>query len=336
MSTRRLVVDPVRPDPASLRIAADVLSSGGLVAFPTETVYGLGALALDEASAAKIFAAKGRPATNPLIVHVPDLAAARELASDWTQAAETLARAFWPGPLSLVVAKAACVPDLVTAGGPTTALRVPAHPTALALLQTLGRPLAAPSANRSNAVSPTRGDHVLATLDGRIDLLLDAGPCSGGLESTVVDATEWPPRLLRPGLISPAQLSAVLGVEVARGPKSLHGPLASPGMLEKHYSPRAKLEIAPDDGRLRVAQHLAAGAKVGWITRGETSGRTDDVSPRLYQLDLPAEAAGYAAEIYAALHTLDAAGVERLVVAALPSDDDWLAARDRLTRASAE
>src|SRR5262245_49228077 len=179
MSCVTLPVDPRAPDDASIARAAAVLRAGGLVALPTETVYGLGASALDAAAVAKIFAAKGRPARNPLIVHVPDVASARALVEDWPETADRLAERFWPGPLTLVLRRRPLVPDAVTAGGPTVAIRVPAHPVALALLHACGFPLAAPSANRSSRLSPTRAEHVLGDLADRIDLVLDAGPTPG-------------------------------------------------------------------------------------------------------------------------------------------------------------
>ena len=176
-----------------------MLRRGGLVAFPTETVYGLGANALDAEAVRHIFAAKGRPATNPVIVHVAEIARVREVVADWPPLAERLAGRFWPGPLTLVLPRHPALPALVTAGGPTVAVRVPLHPVALALLRAAVVPVAAPSANRSTRLSPTRAEHVLAGLAGRIDLLLDGGPASGGLESTVLDVTTVPPRLLRRG-----------------------------------------------------------------------------------------------------------------------------------------
>lgn len=182
--------------------AAEALRSGKLVAFPTETVYGLGASALDSAAVAKIFAAKGRPGNNPLIVHVESAEAARALAADWPAAAERLAEKFWPGPLTLVLPKRDCVPAITTAGAPTVALRSPAHPIARALLKAARLPVAAPSANRSQEVSPTLASHVLRSLGERVDVVLDGGPTTGGIESTVLDLCSQPPRLLRPGPIT--------------------------------------------------------------------------------------------------------------------------------------
>src|SRR5581483_10612849 len=243
VETEVVRVHPQKPDETAMTRAAEALRGGGLVAFPTETVYGLGANALDAEAVARIFAAKGRPANNPLIVHVPDVAAARELVTDWPETAERLAERFWPGPLTLALPRRETIPDIVTAGGPTVAVRVPAHPVALALFRAAGVPVAAPSANRSGYLSPTRAEHVLAGLDGRIEMVLDAGPVPGGIESTVLDLTGDPPRLLRPGLVSPAELEAVIGPIRTAEPAPTGGdrPLPSPGMLSRHYAPRTPL-----------------------------------------------------------------------------------------------
>ena len=332
MKTPVLQVDAVHPDPMIMIRAAGILRQGGLVAFPTETVYGLGANALDDQAVAKIFAAKGRPATNPIIVHVAEVAAARQWTTAWPEAAERLAQRFWPGPLTLVLPKQADIPDLVTAGGPTIALRIPAHPVARALLRTSGLPLAAPSANRSTHLSPTRAEHVLASLHGMIDLVVDAGPTSGGLESTVVDLTGRPARLLRPGLITATELEAVIGPIqwTENNSRRVTEPLRSPGQLERHYAPRTPLEIAPDQGRPRVQELLTQGRRVGWLTWSGASGIDH---PALLTIHLPAQPGSYAAGLYAALHKLDAAGLDRIVVALPPDEEAWLAVRDRLRRA---
>jgi L-threonylcarbamoyladenylate synthase len=329
MHTELLAVDARAPQPERVARAAAVLRGGGLVAFPTETVYGLGGLALGAAAVGRIFAAKGRPAENPVIVHVADISEASQVAASWPEAAERLGRRFWPGPLTLVVPRGRTVPDAATAGGPTVAVRVPAHPVALALLRAVGAPIAAPSANRSGELSPTRAEHVLRSLDGRIDLILDAGPTSGGVESTVIDVTTSPPRLLRPGLIGPAELEAVVGPVVRPSAIQTGVALPSPGMLPRHYAPRAPLECAAD-GRGRVEELLRAGARVGWLTRTPPG----IASPLLIVEAMPADAPGYAARLYAALHALDAASVDRIVVDRPPDGDEWLAVRDRLTRAA--
>ncbi len=305
-----------------------MLGGGGLVAFPTETVYGLGALALDADAVGRIFAAKGRPANNPVIVHVAEIAEAVAIAAEWPDAAERLARRFWPGPLTLVVPRGAAVPDVTTAGGSTVAIRVPAHPVALAFLRAVGAPVAAPSANRSSELSPTCADHVLQSMDGRIDLVLDAGATPGGIESTVLDVTTAPPRLLRPGLIGPVELEAVVG-PISRniGPNEREA-LPSPGMLPRHYAPRTPLECSAE-GCARVAELLRMGARIGWLTWNEPESAAGLVVVRM-----PVDAAGFAAHLYAALHNLDGAGLDRIIVDQLPDSEAWLAVRDRLRRAA--
>jgi L-threonylcarbamoyladenylate synthase len=307
--------DPASPE--TIRRAAELLRGGKLVAFPTETVYGLGANALDAEAVARIFAAKGRPATNPLIVHVADEAHVSTVAAQWPEAARKLAAAFWPGPLTLVVPRSAAVPDAVTAGGATVAVRSPAHPVAQALIAAAGVPIAAPSANRSGELSPTTAAHVRQSLDGRIDLILDGGACPGGLESTVVDVTGPRVRLLRPGLVTVAQLEAVAGpVELAA---PVEGPLPSPGMLSRHYAPRTRLECAEGEAE---ADFLA--------------GVYETAGLRVAKLRLAGTPSEVAARLYAELHSLDDAGYDRIIVA-LPADtDDWRAVRDRLTRAAAD
>lgn len=328
-----LSVDAEQPDPQVVERAAAVLQRGGLVAFPTETVYGLGANALDEAAVHSIFAAKGRPANNPLIVHVADPRDVRELVADWPPAAERLAAVFWPGPLSLVLPKRPLVPDAVTAGAATVAVRMPDHRLALALIAAAGVPIAAPSANRSLAVSPTQAEHVLKGLAGRIDLLLDAGPTSGGLESTVLDLSRPRPRLLRPGLISAAAIEAVIGPldrgELAPDPAA---PLVSPGMLARHYAPRATLECVAADSAARVVELQSQGLHVGWMPLA-----TDEVNTiaGVETIPMPLDPAAYASKLYAAMHMLDDRGVDRIVVELPPETPPWLAIHDRLRRAGA-
>jgi L-threonylcarbamoyladenylate synthase len=314
---------------SAIQQAADVLRRGGLVAFPTETVYGLGTNALDAAAVAGIFEAKGRPSTNPIIVHVANSSQVPQVATVWPAIAAKLAERFWPGPLTLVLPKHAKVPEIVTASGPTVAIRVPAHPVARAVLEAVTLPIAAPSANRSSEISPTTAEHVRKALDGRIDMILDGGPCPGGLESTVLDVTSDPPRLLRPGLVTPEQIESVIGPIQRVAHVDATRPLASPGLLDRHYAPQARLEIAEDEGRTRVIELTRSDESVGWIT-------WPDVPPidNVTRLDLPREPIGYAAGFYAALHALDAAGVRRIVVACPPTGEDWLAIRDRLNRAA--
>jgi L-threonylcarbamoyladenylate synthase len=323
-----LRIDADTPDVGAIARAAQVLRAGGLVAFPTETVYGLGASALDANAVAKIFAAKGRPARNPIIVHVADITAARKLASAWPEIAQHLAARFWPGPLTLVLPKQPVVPDIVTAGGATVALRLPAHPVALALLRECGVPLAAPSANRSTELSPTLADHVVQSLGDAIDLVLDAGPTSGGLESTVLDVTCTPPRLLRPGLVTRAEIESLIGrIDVAAESVQSEAP-RSPGQMHRHYAPRTPLEVTANS-RARVMDLVSQGKRVGWLTH-----RDEDVPPAVLRILLPGDSVSYSARLYAALHQLDAAKLDRIVVEAPPADDDWLAVHDRLCRAA--
>ena len=299
--------------------AAAAIRAGGLVAFPTETVYGLGANALDPVAVAKIFAAKGRPSTNPLIVHVANADQIPPLVADWPVIARELAEKFWPGPLTIVVPKSARIPDIVTGSGSTVALRCPNHPVASALLNAAGVPIAAPSANRSGELSPTTAEHVRKSLTGKYDFLLDGGPCPGGLESTVVEITATGIRILRPGLIGAAELDAVVDtVEFGSGGSSA-APNPSPGMLAKHYAPKTALECAATaaDADFLVNLYETAGLKVARYTCGGS----------------PAEAA---AKLYADLHDLDGAGFDRIIATLPPDMPEWSAVRDRLTRASAD
>lgn len=326
MPCQILTVDAQWPDADAIARAAQILQAGGLVAFPTETVYGIGANALDPDSVAKIFAAKGRPAQNPIIVHVAAIDDAKKLVTAWPALAETLAGRFWPGPLTLVLPKAACVPESVTAGGPTVAIRMPAHPVALALLRACKLPLAAPSANRSTELSPTRAEHVLTSLAERIDLLLDGGPTTGGLESTVLDVTTIPPRLLRPGLVTLAELEAMVGpIDVTA--TSTAEPARSPGQMPRHYAPRTPLEMMANS-RPRVEDLCRQGLRIGLLTHLKE--KTNDA----IRIVLPADAVGYSAGLYAALHSLDAAGLDRIIVETPPQGPDWLAVHDRLGRAA--
>jgi L-threonylcarbamoyladenylate synthase len=325
---------------AALDRAAAVIRGGGLVAIPTETVYGLAADALDADAVDGIFRAKGRPATNPLIVHVADAAMARSLAAAWPAAAERIAGSLWPGPVTVVVPKGPRIPEIVTAGGPTVALRCPAQPLTRRLIERSGVPLAAPSANRSEQVSPTTAHHVLEGLGARVGLILDAGPCERGIESTVVDCTTSPPRILRPGPLSRAELEAAIGGPVAwpadhepaGGPAS--APARSPGSRRRHYCPRTPLEL-PADPAARVTELLAAGKRVGWLVlqardlAGSLAG-----SLELVAVPMPADPAGYARILYATLHALDQRQLDRIVVDPPPADEAWRAVRDRLGRAA--
>ena len=319
---------------AAVRRAVELLRSGEVVALPTETVYGLGANALDVRAVERIYAVKGRPAHNPIIVHVADLVMARRFAAVWPQAADDLAAAFWPGPLTLVVVRSREIPDIVAAGGPTVGLRWPSHPFMRAVIQECGFPLAAPSANLSNQVSPTNAAHVLQTLGGRIPLIIDGGQAQVGIESTVVDVSVDPPRLLRPGMIHLESLKAVMGGLVADSPAE-PGILRSPGQLTRHYSPRAKLIVLnwADEGGLKSL--LAA--------RGVMQDRCHVIAHTRIPLGggfhgvsvIPHDAEAFARALYGELHECDRAGAGWIVVEQWPDGPDWRAIGDRLNRAAA-
>lgn len=338
-------VDPRDPDPETIRRAAGTLRRGGLVAFPTETVYGLGAAALDPAAVARIFAAKGRPSYNPLIVHVADAGAARALAAEWSPAAERLADAFWPGPLTLVVPRRPGVPDAVTAGLPSVALRVPAHPVAHALLREAGIPVAAPSANRSTQVSPTTAAHVERSLGGRVELILDAGPTPVGIESTVVSLAGEVPTLLRPGTLSLDEVRGVVGeVEVAAASGGGRAARPSPGMLDRHYAPRAEVRLLrhpadvdfvmvdPEDPTKLLLVQAKSAAPPERTAVLSLARFTYPGGPRVVLM--PADAREYAARLYATLHRLDDDGFQRILVEEPPDTPEWDGVRDRLRRAA--
>lgn len=308
---------------------AERLRAGALVAFPTETVYGLGADGLNPEAVARIYLAKGRPSNNPLILHVPDVASARQLVSDWPPEAQALAERFWPGPLTLVLPAAPQVPEIVRAGNPTVALRCPAHPVALALLRAVGGPLAAPSANRSTEISPTLAAHVMAGLAGRVDLVLDGGPTSAGLESTILQLSVKPFRVLRPGPLSPLELESILGpLERWEGHVQAGVQQAAPGMAERHYAPRTPLRLV---ARGNLGEALKACPGACGVLLGEALALPDHI----VQCVLPEEPGQVGRALYALLHELDAAGHSMLFFQEPPTGDDWWAVRDRLRRAAA-
>jgi len=316
--------------------AAGLLRAGQLVALPTETVYGLAANAWDAAAVARIYEVKGRPARNPIIVHVAGLELARDCVAGWPPVAGKLAAAFWPGPLSLVLPRSPRIPDIVTAGGPTVGVRWPSHPFIQAVIRACGFPLAAPSANPANQVSPTTAAHVRKAFDGQIPLIVDGGPSQVGLESTVLDLASAPPRLLRPGMIHAKSLLAVMGVAsalCADGPPG-RPILRSPGMLPKHYSPKAKLVILSWRDQAGLASQLQplhfAAEKTCIITHSPIplSGKLGRVSV------LPHDAAAFARALYAELHQCDESGAALIIVEAPPSHPAWRAIADRLSRAS--
>ncbi|WP_207907706.1 L-threonylcarbamoyladenylate synthase [Ancylobacter aquaticus] len=317
-------------DAAGIAEAARLLRAGALVALPTETVYGLGCDATDPLAVASLYAAKGRPSFNPLIAHVPDIAAARRVGI-LTPAAETLAARFWPGPLTLVVpALEGATSELARAGLASVAIRIPAHPVAQAVLAASGRPIAAPSANRSGHVSPTTADHVRADLDGRIDLILDAGPCAVGVESTIMDCTGSTPVLLRPGGLPREAIEAALGFPLADTAPSLEtagsqtAPLA-PGMLASHYAPSVPVRldvhhVQPGETLLTFAGARPPGSEAAALVR--------DLSPS-------GDLVEAASRLFALLRELDAGGAGGIAVVPLPRHGLGEAIADRLRRAAA-
>ncbi len=331
----RLTAAVLAEDPALLE-AARILRSGGLVAFPTETVYGLGANALDPAAIEKIFRAKQRPHWDPVIVHAGSEAAARELTSAWPETASQLARAFWPGPLTMLLPRSPLIPLICTAGREKVGLRVPSHPVALALIAAAGVPVAAPSANRFGHTSPTTAAHVLADLDGHIDAILDAGPCTVGVESTVLDPATDPAIIYRPGGITPAQVRLVLGkVNVAERPLSVEAPpesLESPGLGIRHYAPRARMVLVSGEDELRtVVERESQAHRVGVLLPVEWPAPSSAVV-------LPwgrwSEPESLARDLYLQMRALDDLGVD-VIVCPMPSPEGiGLAIRDRLRKAA--
>lgn len=317
---------PIAPHELARAVAA--LRAGQLVAFPTETVYGLGADAANESAVRRIFAAKGRPADHPVIVHLASAHMLNQWAATIPPMAERLAARFWPGPLTLIVPRAAHVLDVVTGGQSSVGLRVPDHPVAQALLQAFGGGIAAPSANRFGRISPTRAEHVRAELGDQVAIILDGGPTRVGVESTIIDVTGEQPTLLRPGQIPLAALEAALGQPLARRQP---GSPRAPGTLLSHYAPRTPVEIVPAKDLVARVQALhKAEQRIAVLARQAESCGSPDVWWRV----MPANADGYAHELYARLRELDALGADRIVVEAVPSDDDWIAVRDRLQRAA--
>jgi len=313
----------VTPTQAEIRRAASLLRAGKLVAFPTETVYGLGANAFDAAAVARIFEAKGRPRSSPIIVHVNSMEMAKLVVREWPPSAQTLASTLWPGPLTLVLHKQPSIPDLVTAGLDTVGVRMPAHPIALALIDAAQVPVAAPSANRFTELSPTIAEHVRESLGDRVDYILDGGPCTVGIESTVLSVVTEPPTLLRPGGLPRQQIEGLIG-PISGQPAQFPGPHPSPGMHPRHYSPRTYLVLAPDGvvptsgrGAYIQVRHPPAGSMAKCV-------------------QMPADPAGYATHLYFILHQLDSEGYDWIAVEPPPSSAEWEAVLDRLRRAASE
>ncbi|MGO9833849.1 MAG: L-threonylcarbamoyladenylate synthase [Polyangiaceae bacterium] len=328
---RVISVDPKSPDPVAIAEAVRLLRDGGLVAFPTETVYGLGASAFDARAVDAVFAAKGRPPTHPLIAHVLDAGEARALAASWPHLASLLAVAFWPGPLTMVVDRGERVPPAVSGGADSIALRAPSHPVARALLAALGAPIAAPSANRYQGLSPTIAAHVVKELGDAVDLVLDGGPCDAGLESTVVDVRGGGMRVLRPGAVGLARLRDIGAVEKGGESAREAAPRASPGMDARHYAPRARLLLAAtwEDARRMATGLASSGQRVGLVVHAlEPIAATDRVVVRC----LPCDPVEYARLLYRTLHELDDAGVDAIVAQAVPAGEAWWAVADRLRR----
>ena len=322
---------------AAVKSAAALLRAGEVVALPTETVYGLAANALDAKAVAKIYETKGRPTHNPIIVHVTGLEMAQRCVANWPLLADQLAAAFWPGPLTLVLPCAKEIPDNVTAGGVTVGVRWPSHPFMQAVIRECDFPLAAPSANWSNHLSPTNAEHVRRHLGDRLKLIVDGGQSQVGIESTVLDLTVSPPRVLRPGIIHEESLAAVIG-EVQSPKSKVQSPdpvLRSPGLLQKHYSPKAKLVVLhwrdEADLRFQISNFKFQISNCHVIAHTHIPSGADFASVSV----IPHDAEAFARALYAELHRCDAAGAELIVVEALPETPGWRAIADRLHRASA-
>jgi L-threonylcarbamoyladenylate synthase len=301
-----------------ISIAAEIIRSGGLVVFPTETVYGLGANALDPSAVSKIFALKGRPASSPLIVHVASIEQARTLAAQWPQAAEQLAARFWPGPLTIVIPKNPRIPDSVTAGLPTVGLRMPKNDIALALIREAGVPIAAPSANRFTQLSPTTAQHVRDAFGNDAPMILDGGPCEVGLESTVVAIVDGGVEILRPGMALVDHTTEASATEDA---SAAH---RSPGQHQKHYSPRTKVILVN-------AGNLPQQGRGAYLARPDVA-NPKAVCERL--VPMPSIADEYAAQLYKTLHDLDREGFDWIAVELPPQSPEWAAILDRLRRAA--
>lgn len=345
VTTEILRVNPQSPEPAVIARAARCLREGGLVAFPTETVYGLGVHALDRSAVLRLFEAKGRPANDPLIVHVAALTDAAPLVLGLPPHADRLARAFWPGPLTLVMRRGPAVPDEVTAGLETVAIRVPFHPVARALILASEVPIAAPSANLFSRPSPTRAEHVLQDLDGRIDMVVDGGSTDVGVESTVVDLTTDPPVVLRAGAVTLESLRAVVP-EITMAVRSSDTedsmPLPSPGLLSRHYSPRAPMVLyrgrqarAVDTIRTAASAAVMAGQRVGILATDDDVKAFEGLGVTVADIGDGRRAERVAARLYAALRELDIAGVDLVLARDFEQEDGlWRAVKDRLQRAA--
>ena len=333
LSTRIILLDPTAPDPQSIAEAAGLIRAGELVAFPTETVYGLGADGLNPAALRRIYMVKGRPPDNPLILHIASRDQLCSVAAAIPDAAAVLMEAFWPGPLTLVLPRAASVPDVATGGLDTVAVRMPAHPVALALIDAAHTPLAGPSANRSGRPSPTTAQHVFDDLQGHIPLILDAGPTVIGVESTVLDVTCTPPVVLRPGGVSREVIEALIGPLQQTGEPGMQR--RSPGTRYRHYSPKATVLLLdpdqPEKLRETVAAAIQHGQRVGCLLHHLDLG---DTVPDVTVTRVSGGVADYAQALFAALRALDACGVGVILVEAVPEEGIGVAVMDRLRRAA--
>lgn len=332
-AARILSIDCSKSFESAVREVSEVLRNGEVAALPTETVYGLAANALDPRAVERIFALKGRPPGNPIIVHVADLKMARECVDEWPECAETLAAAFWPGPLTFVLRRSSRIPDVVTAKGETVGVRWPRHPFIQEVIRKCGFPLAAPSANLSNSLSPTCPEHVNMAMGQAIPVIVDGGRAQVGIESTVLDLTVDPPNLLRPGTIPIESLMAVAG-KIVTDTEALKGPCRSPGQLPKHYAPKAKLVIRTwrdaNDLKTQITNQGIQVSQCHVIAHAEIP--IDEHFSRVSVL--PHDPEAYARAIYAELHQCDAEGAEFIVVEAVPEDSEWEGVRDRMRRAA--
>ena len=319
---------------AAVKRATDALRTGEVVALPTETVYGLAANALDEKAVAKIFQIKGRPANNPIIVHVASVEMAKHCVTNWPANADKLAKAFWPGPLTLVLPRTKEIPDIVTAGGLTVGVRWPSHPLIQAVIRNCDFPLAAPSANPSMRISPTNAEHVRKQLGGKISLIVDGGQSQVGIESTVLDLTVSPPEILRPGMIHAESLAAVGGEIQSPGFHVPGSALRSPGLLKKHYAPKAKLLMLNWNDEADLKARLAASHVARGACHLIAHSKIPSGIPLANVCVMPHDAEAFARAIYAELHRCDEAGAEWIVVEAPPDLPEWSAIADRLRRAA--
>jgi len=337
-----MIITRILPaNPAGIAESAAALATGGLVAFPTETVYGLGGDALNPAAVARIFAAKGRPAEDPLIVHLADMDDLPRVTAGLSSAAALLAARLWPGPLTLILPRGPAVPRSVTAGRETVAVRLPAHPVARALIAAAGTPIAAPSANRFGHTSPTSAAHVLADLEGRIDLILDGGPATIGVESTILDLSGPVPTLLRPGGVSLEELRDLLGAVALGGRAAAPGGQLAPGMLDRHYAPQSTLHLCVGPPvacrawlRDYAVAQIAAGRHVGLLLPDEDAALLADLDADIEPLGPADDLNTIACRLYAALRALDSRRPDLILARDLGEGGIARAIRDRLTRAA--